>query len=348
MISELQNINIRPFNSFRIDAKCERWIEYTSPDDIPVILNSLDGKPFMNIGAGSNMLFTEDFHGSILHSKILDLEMTPGQDATVKVKAGAGITFDTLIEQLATAGIWGAENLSGIPGEVGAAAVQNVGAYGVEACDIISNVSCYDTVEKRFKRINVEDCGYGYRNSMFKSQENRNRYIITAVEFDLSTLQSPKLDYGSLRKSFSSEPTSPMEIRTTIIQIRNEKLPDVAIIGSAGSFFKNPIVDTETFKRIEEIAHNNYGNDTHVPHYDMGSHVKIPAAWLIDKCGLKGYRIGGAAVWNNQPLVIVNISGHASAKDILDLECHITNCVESEFGIRLYPEVEHITNKINI
>lgn len=348
MISELHDINIRPFNSFRIDAKCDRWIEYTTPDDLPVILNSLDGKPFINIGAGSNMLFTEDFHGAILHSMILDMDMMPEQDKSIRVKAGAGITFDTLIEQLATAGIWGAENLSGIPGEVGAAAVQNVGAYGVEACDIISHVNCYDTVERRFLKINVDHCDYGYRHSMFKSPENKNRYIITSVEFCLTTLPSPKLDYGSIRKSFESEPTSPMEIRSEIIRIRNQKLPDVAEIGSAGSFFKNPIVDAETFQCIENAAKNKFGDETHVPHYDMGDHVKIPAAWLIDKCGLKGHRIGGAAVWDNQPLVIVNISGHASAKDILDLEYHITDCVESEFGIRLYPEVEHITNKINI
>lgn len=344
MLTELQDINLRPFNTFRIDAKCRLWIEYTSADDIPQMMSIINGMPFINIGAGSNMLFTDDFNGAILHSKILDLTTSFGDDGSVIVRAGSGITLDDLIHRCALSGIWGLENLSGIPGEVGASAVQNVGAYGVEACDVIETVECYDTVNREFKVFRPEQLDYAYRWSMFKKPENHNRYIITFVEYKLSTQASPRLDYGSLKNHFESTPTTPIEVRNKIIAIRDEKLPNVESIGSAGSFFKNPIVTIELFERIKEIATNNFGEDCKVPHYVVNDGIKVPAAWLIDKCGFKGMRHGNVAVWHKQPLVIVNHNGKASAGEILELEQIIIDKVESTFGIHLTPEVEHVKN----
>ena len=249
--------------------------------------------------------------------------------------------MDELIEQCATSGIWGLENLSGIPGEVGAAAVQNVGAYGVEACDLIEEVECYDITEHRFVSFKMVECGYAYRHSMFKLPQNKYRYIISAVTFRLTSNRTPRIEYGSLKNEFVDSDIStlsPLDIRKAIIRVRNSKLPLVEEVGSAGSFFKNPIVPIEVLETIQ-------CSDATVPHYLTENGVKIPAAWLIDKCGLKGYEHGGAAVWHKQPLVIVNLSGNASATDIVELENIIIEKVRSKYRVELSPEVEHITNK---
>lgn len=347
MITRLNDINLRPYNTFRIDAKCSQFIEYTSVDDIPAIASTIGpDMDFINLGGGSNMLFVSDYNGVVLHSKILDIDMEHLGNGAVRIKAGSGVSMDELIERCATSGLWGLENLSGIPGNVGASAVQNVGAYGVEACDVIHTVECFDLQTNRFVKIPVEECGYGYRNSMFKNSENKRRFIISAVEFDLSTIPTPKIGYGSLAEefgNFSDGNLTPLQIRDVIIKVRNKKLPEVDEIGSAGSFFKNPVVDKSIFEHIREQACRITGqNDVIVPHYDVSDGIKIPAAWLIDRCGLKGTVCGGAAVWDNQPLVIVNKTGNASAKDIVELENKIIETVEATFGVSLHPEVEHI------
>lgn len=339
MITTLYDINLRPFNTFRISASCSRFIEYTSIDDIPAVVASLSDKEcFLNIGAGSNMLFTSDYMGTILHSKILDVSMSCADSDYILVKAGSGVTMDELIEQCSNSGVWGMENLSGIPGEVGAAAVQNVGAYGVEACDIIDTIECYDIVGQRFVRFNVSQCGYAYRHSMFKLPENKYRYIISSVTFRLYAKHSPKIEYGSLKNEFSDsdiETLTPRQVRDAIIKVRNSKLPLVDEIGSAGSFFKNPVVSKELFNEIK-------GKNPDIPFYNAENGIKIPAAWLIDQCGFKGFKHGGAAVWHKQPLVIVNNSGQATSSDIIELENIIIDKVKSKFGVELSPEVEHI------
>lgn len=344
MLTVLHDIDLRPFNTFRLDAKCRTWIEYTSTADILGVLSQIgDGSSFMNIGAGSNLLFTGEYYdGVILHSRILDVTSTANGDGTVTLRAGAGVTLDELIRRTVLAGLWGLENLSGIPGEVGASAVQNVGAYGVEACQVIERVECYDIVERCFRTLGADEIGYDYRWSMFKRKDCRNRFIITYVDYRLSTVPRPKTDYGSLHTLFDNAPTTPKEVRNAIISLRNEKLPDVGQIGSAGSFFKNPVITAEAFENLKATAKRKFGNDCTVPYYAAGDGVKIPAAWLIERCGFKGMNHGDAAVWHKQPLVIVNRTGKATAREILELEKMIVDKVGQTFDIRLTAEVEHI------
>lgn len=254
----------------------------------------------------------------------------------VPVIVGAGVTFDDFVAQTCGYGLWGAENLSLIPGEVGAAAVQNIGAYGVEVKDIISGVVCFDMLEKKKVKFQVSECGYGYRDSIFKRPENKGRYVVTSVLFRLSRKPVPKLAYKGIREALGGvEPQTPQQVRDAVICIRQQKLPDPKILGSAGSFFKNPVVSREVFGTISP--------DGTAPHYDLpDGNVKIPAAWLIDQCGFKGACEGGAAVYEKQPLVIVNQSGDASPEDIIALENRIISGVKERFGIDLHPEVEHI------
>lgn len=343
MITSLRNFNLRSCNTFRIDATCAEYIEYTSADDLPSVMNIIDGRRFVNIGAGSNLLFTSDFDGVVLHSRILDVCSRPAENDMVIVRAGAGVTFDDLIQNCAISGLWGIENLSGIPGEVGAAAVQNVGAYGVEVCDVIRKVECYDTHARCFVEFHTSACEYGYRYSVFKNPDNKCRYIVTYVEIALSSVPRPRIDYNSLKERIGQQDVStPTVVRQAVIDIRNSKLPPVDRIGSAGSFFKNPIVDHAKFEDICSIFRKMRGADLPVPHYDMGRNVKIPAAWLIDQCGLKGYEYENAAVWELQPLVIVNKTGKATAKEIIELERIIIKRVNDRFGVELIPEVEHV------
>ena len=299
-----------------------------------------------HIGGGSNLLFTGDFPGTVLHSAIRHIDVISDSDDEVLVRVGAGVEFDKLCEWAARRGLWGPENLSHIPGEAGAAAVQNIGAYGVEAKDIIREVRAFDLVSRKFLTFSVEECNYGYRDSFFKSPEGKDRYIITGIVFAFRRNGAPILEYGNLRETLLSRcpcPT-PSDVRETIISIRRTKLPEVGEVGSAGSFFKNPVVSREVFDNVVRVSGRD---EASVPHYPVpvpGGEpwVKIPAAWLIDQCGWKGAVRGGAGVWPSQPLVIINASGDASPEEILALEECIRMSVSDRFGIVLSPEVEHI------
>ncbi len=330
------NCDLSTMNTFRMKVSCACFVEYENVAELEGLNFDRLPRPLLHIGEGSNLLFTGDFPGTVLHSNIEYIKYVDVGLDEVPVIVGAGVNFDSLVAELCRHGLWGAENLSLIPGEVGAAAVQNVGAYGVEAKDIISGVVCYDLKERRKCRFRVSECRYGYRSSMFKEEENRGRYIITSVLFRLSRKPSPKLDYKGVRDALGGkENPTPMEVREAVSSIRRSKLPDPLEIGSAGSFFKNPVVSAEEFAAISP--------DGSAPHYVLpdGS-VKVPAAWLIDSCGLKGTSEGGAAVYSKQPLVIVNASGEATPSDVLALESRIVNEVKARFGVELHPEVEHI------
>lgn len=299
-----------------------------------------------HIGGGSNLLFTGDFPGTVLHSAIRHIEVISDSDDEVLVRVGAGVEFDKLCEWAAGRSLWGPENLSHIPGEAGAAAVQNIGAYGVEAKDIIREVRAFDLVSRRFLTFSVEECNYGYRDSFFKSPEGKDRYIITGIVFAFRRNGSPILEYGNLRETLLSRcpcPT-PSDVRETIISIRRTKLPEVGEVGSAGSFFKNPVVSREVFGNVVRVSGRDEASVPHYPVPGPGGEpwVKIPAAWLIDQCGWKGAVRGGAGVWPSQPLVIINASGEASPEEILALEECIRMSVSDRFGIVLSPEVEHI------
>ncbi len=333
-------------NTFGMKVKARCFIEYDSVADLVDIEFEELARPVLHIGGGSNLLFTDDFKGTVLHSKIDFIEIiVEGQEVLVSV--GAGVVFDDFCAWAAKEGLWGVENLSYIPGEVGASAVQNIGAYGVEVKDVIRRVYCYDTVDEEFVNFDVDECEYGYRDSVFKDPEIKGRYVVTHVVFALSRTPQPRLDYGHLKEAvgLNANPdlVTPALIRKVIIKIRKEKLPEPSVMGSAGSFFKNPVISMADFQRIEAAAMAELGADYKVPHYDLpDGTVKVPAAWMIEQCGWKGRRSGGAAVWEKQPLVIVNYTGEAYPEEIVGLEKRIIASVKAKFGVELHPEVEHL------
>ena len=397
MINTSYYQDLTKMNTFGMKVKARCFMEYDSVADLVDIEFSELARPVLHIGGGSNLLFTDDFKGTILHSKIDFIEILDDcpdcyperSEGSVLVSVGAGTVFDDFCAWAAKEGLWGLENLSYIPGEVGASAVQNIGAYGVEVKDVIRKVYCYDTVEEEFVSFSVEECEYGYRDSIFKDPEVKGRYVVTHVVFALSRIPQPRLDYGHLREavetaiSHSDDPHLPFRrhplagggmspacdtsvstdhrltpaiIRKVIIKIRKEKLPEPSVMGSAGSFFKNPVISQEHFARIEAAAKAEHGPDYKVPHYVVTApqpvisseveksiqQIKIPAAWLIEQCGWKGKRSGGAAVYDKQPLVIVNYTGNAYPEEIVGLEKRIISSVKTKFDIKLHPEVEHI------
>jgi UDP-N-acetylmuramate dehydrogenase len=339
-------------NTFGMKVKARCFMEYDSVADLVDIEFEELARPVLHIGGGSNLLFTDDFKGTVLHSKINFIEILEEEGSDVLVSVGAGVVFDDFCAWAAKEGLWGPENLSYIPGEVGASAVQNIGAYGVEVKDIIHKVYCYDTVEEEFVGFDVEECEYGYRDSIFKDPEVKGRYIVTHVVFALSREPKPVLDYGHLKDAMyaaaaksagDAESLTPSLIRKVIIGIRREKLPEPSVMGSAGSFFKNPVISAEHFARIEAAVRAELGADYKVPHYDLpDGTVKVPAAWMIEQCGWKGRRSGGAAVWDKQPLVIVNYTGEAYPEEIIGLERRIIASVKAKFDVELHPEVDHI------
>ncbi len=349
--------DLTKMNTFGMKVKARCFIEYDSVADLVEIEFGELARPVLHIGGGSNLLFTDDFKGTVLHSKIDFIEIISESEGEVLVSAGSGAVFDDLCGWAAKEGLWGLENLSYIPGEVGASAVQNIGAYGVEVKDVIRTVYCYDTVEEEFTRFDVGDCGYGYRDSFFKKPEVKGRYIVTHVVFALSREPQPKLEYGHIKGAVLASAgldetaaeeeiravLTPSAIRKVIIRTRKEKLPEPSVMGSAGSFFKNPVIPMEHFLRIEAAAKEESGEDCKVPHYDLPDDmVKVPAAWMIERCGWKGRRSGGAAVYEKQPLVIVNYTGEAYPEEIVGLERRIIASVKDKFGVELHPEVEHI------
>lgn len=306
-----ENISLLPYNTFGIDAKARLFIEYYSLDELRTVLKEHKGETILHIGQGSNLLFTKDFDGVILHSGMARARFL--DDETVE--AQNGLRLDDMIAQLTDMGYSGLEKLSLIPGEVGASAVQNVGAYGVEAKDVIERVYTLDVETLEERVFSNEECRFGYRDSAFK-HELKGKYIVTSVVY--------KVKPGDATKT-----------REEIIQTRMAKLPTVGETGSAGSFFMNPFVS-------EEKANELLAQYPDMPHFPVeGERVKIPAAWLIEQCGWKGKTLGGAQVWPKQPLVIVN-ANNATAQDIIALAAAISKSVKEKFGIDIHPEVNYI------
>ena len=369
MIRRQEHFNLAGRNTFRMDVGCACWVEYDSLEDLAELDLAALPQPVLHVGAGSNLLFTGDYPGTLLHSAVKYYKTVADAEEEVLVEVGAGVVFDDFCAWASDNELWGAENLSGIPGEVGAAAVQNIGAYGAEVKDIIAQVKCFDLQERRIVTFAPAQCAYGYRDSAFKHAPLKGRQVVLGVLFRLSKAPRPRLDYGPLKTAFADRaPAHPSEIRQLILGIRDAKLPDPAVLGSAGSFFKNPVVDQETFNRVVTLVSADApcpagsiprqgstllpagqgasvpeAQRSSVPHYEVGpDQIKIPAAWLIEQCGLKGARLGEAAVYEKQPLVIVNATGTARPEDILALERKVIDSVREKFGIELHPEVEHI------
>lgn len=343
----MDNYSLKEHNTFGMDVKCAKYIQYSSVSELESIDFDSLPKPVKHIGAGSNLLFTGDFPGTVLHSAIKTVKYVDMGLEEVPVMVGSGVVVDDFIAETCGYGLWGMENLSLIPGEMGAAAVQNIGAYGVEFKDVVSGVVCYDIQERRKVKFSVQECAYAYRDSMFKHAEGR--YIVTSLLLRLSRAYKPRLEYKGVREALGLGPDdqpadlSPKQVRDAIIGVRNSKLPDPKETGSAGSFFMNPIVSPLQFAHIIDVARAEWGQDVKVPHFILdGGFVKVPAAWMIDRCGLKGTAVGGAAVYEKQPLVIVNASGSATSADVLAVESKVIAAVQQKFGVTLRPEVEHI------
>lgn len=335
---DLLNYDLTPHNTFGIHAKCRRFIEYVSADEAQQIAKTLsrDDLPLLIIGGGSNLLLSDDFEGTVIHAAVLGREVDE-HDEYVMLRCGAGEIFDNVVEYAVNQGWHGAENLSLIPGEVGAAAVQNIGAYGTEVCEIIHSVEAVDLSTGEMVTIPVSECHYAYRDSRFK-HEWKNRFLITHVTFLLQKTFSPRLDYGNIRAFLKNkgitQPTT-QQLREAVISIRNDKLPDVKVLGNAGSFFVNPVVPREHFLSIQK----QYPD---MPFYEIDDNqVKIPAGWLIEQCGWKGRNLGKAGVYEKQALILVNRGG-ATGKDIIQLCEAIQKDVWQQFSIAIRPEVNII------
>lgn len=337
-MKDFYDFNLKEHNTFGIDVKCRRFIEFESVDELLQIVNSLTDadKPLMVLGGGSNMLFTADYEGTVLHSAIKG-HVAVQTDEGIMLRCGSGEVWDDIVSLCVSNRMYGAENLSLIPGGVGASAVQNIGAYGAEAKDIILKVEAVDLQTGKMCEFTNEECEYAYRKSKFKG-EWRNRFVITYVTYKLSEVFCPCLDYGNIRAELEKRnikvPTAE-QLRNVIIDIRNEKLPDPKIEGNAGSFFMNPVVPKAKYEEL--VA--RFGN---VPHYSVDdNNEKIPAGWMIDQCGWKGKSLGKAGVHSRQALVLVNRGG-AEGKDIVALCDAIKRDVKDKFGIDIVPEVNII------
>ena len=332
---DIKDYNLKEHNTFGIDAKCSRFIEFENDDEaieVAKILRESD-TPYIIIGGGSNLLLTKDFDGIVVRSGIKGHYFEEDYSCE-RMTCGSGEVWDDMVATSLKAGYYGMENLSLIPGDVGASAVQNIGAYGMEAKDLILCVWMIEIPTGKPWMIGNEECEYGYRQSRFK-QDWKNRFLITRVTYGLARTFQPRLDYGNIRQELErrgiTEPTA-QQLRDVIIDIRNAKLPDPKVEGNAGSFFMNPIV---TRQKYEKLA----AQYPDMPHYKVDSrHEKIPAGWMIEQCGWKGKSLGRAGVHNKQALVLVNRGG-ATGAEIVALCDAIRKDVKNKFGIDIHPEV---------
>lgn len=330
--------DITDLTTFRLPAKAKFYAEYSSMKELTAIMKEevFYSESIFHMGGGSNLLFVKDFDGLVLHSCIKGIVRYDKDDTVAYAIAGAGEKWTDFVDWCLAAGLAGVENLAGIPGEVGASAVQNIGAYGAEAKDVIHHVECFDTLTRDVKVFTNEECRFGYRDSIFK--HSPGRYFVLRVSFRLrNSSEATNLTYGPLRElaaRLGHHPTIE-EVAAEVVKVRNQKLPDPAVLGSAGSFFKNPVVEMAKYEELKALF-------PEMPHYPtLEGRVKIPAGWLIENAGLKGCRIGDAEVYPRQCLVIVN-TGHATAEEVVKLADHVVATVEEKYGIRLSPEVNYI------
>ena len=332
-----QQTSLLPYNTFGIDVKADFFIEYDSAGDLQAVLQSETVKKnqTLHIGGGSNLLFLHDYKGVVLHSAIHSINKVREDELFVYLEVGSSVIWDDFVGYCVKNGWGGVENLSLIPGEVGASAVQNIGAYGVEVQEVIVEVNAVEVDTALFRSFSNEECHYGYRESVFKN-ELKDKYIITSVLFRVQKNPVFRLHYQHLEEEvLKTGAVNLQNIRTTIIQIRESKLPDPKIMGNAGSFFMNPVIPKQQFLSLQAIY-------PQMPHYfNSETTEKVPAGWLIDQCGWKGKHIGNAGVHDKQALVLVNLGG-ATGAEIVYLAEQIQQSVREKFGIELKPEVNYI------
>jgi UDP-N-acetylmuramate dehydrogenase len=340
MIPIEKNVSLKPYNTFGITCTADKFVAVTNSEEL---LNALQARaiftyePLLILGGGSNVLFRSNFPGMVLRNCMRGMRVTDEDSSHVLIESGAGERWDDLVAFAVERGWAGLENLSLIPGCVGASPMQNIGAYGAEIKDVCEKVSALEIANGTMHEFSAADCRFGYRDSIFK-QEAKNRFVITSVSFRLQKQARINASYGNLEKELEkmkvTQPTI-SDIRKAVISVRQSKLPNPAVLGNAGSFFKNPVVSEELAEAIKK-------NDANAPVYDAGPGMKkLAAGWLIEKCGLKGYRQGDAGVHNMQALVLVNY-GQASGNDIYNLSEYILQRVFEKFGVSLEREVNII------
>ena len=332
-MKEYKDYSLLNHNTFGMDVKAKRYVEYDSEEELKTLIPTLEGE-VLHMGGGSNLLFKGDFAGTVLHSAIRGIEIVEEKGDEVLVRVGAGEVWDDFVAWAVAQGLGGVENLSLIPGEVGASAVQNIGAYGVEAKDVIALVEAVELQNGQKRVFGTLECDYAYRQSIFKKQL-KGKYAITYVTYRLQKKPQLKLEYGNIKAVLGEKKDLTIaDVRQAIIDIRNAKLPDPKVQGNAGSFFMNPVVSREKFLSIQK----DYPN---MPFYEVEGGVKIPAGWMIDQCGWKGKSLGRAGVHDKQALVLVNLGG-ATSDEIITLCETVCKDVYEKFGVEIHPEVNLI------
>lgn len=337
LISE--NVLLQPFNTFGIPAKARYFASFSSAEELQEILTnpSLKGLPHMILGGGSNMLFTKDFDGLVLKNEIKGISVVKEDDEHVYVKAGAGESWHGFVMDAIKHNRAGIENLSLIPGNVGASPMQNIGAYGVEIKDTFYELEAFHLEDFKIVKFNNADCEFGYRESVFK-RKYKGQFAIISVTFKLSKHPHFNIQYGAIEEELKKMGVTELSIQAisqAVINIRSSKLPNPAEIGNAGSFFKNPTIDADSYERIK-AAHPNL-----VAYPVAGGQYKLAAGWLIEQCGWKGFRAGDAGVHAKQALVLVNF-GQANGSEIYNLSQQVLDSVHEKFGVDLEREVNII------
>jgi len=330
----IENYSLKRHNTFGLDIRASF---FASPDNEEKLIKLLrmsvsQSKQPLIIGSGSNILFTGDFEGLVIKPEIKDITLVKETNDCIYLRAGAGVVWDDFVSYCVNRGWGGVENLSGIPGTVGASPVQNIGAYGSEVKDCIENVEYLDLESLKKVTLSGKDCGFGYRDSVFKNRL-KSKTVIMHVTFILSKYPILNIGYADLSEFFRYRVCKSVnDVREAVVEIRNKKLPDPAVIGNAGSFFKNPVVDIKKAEELKKLYPT-------LKTFPAGEGLsKLPAAWLIDQCGYKGKRSGNAGVHSNQPLVLLAYEG-ARAEEILNLANEIINTVREKFGVEISPEV---------
>ncbi len=347
-----ENVSLKNLTAFRIGGPARYFVKAENLEDIENAFKFADEnslKIFV-LGSGSNLLVSDDgFDGLVISPEIKGIEKIEENNDEVKLKIGSGENWDEMVAYTVNEGLWGMENLSYIPGKVGGVPMQNVGAYGTEAKNIVESVFVYDVVEKKTKTFQNEECEFGYRESRFNKREKK-RYVILYVIFKLKKTGIPNMKYLDVENYFKEHGvTNPSlkDMREAIVWIRKNKLPDPAKVGNAGSFFKNLILNEQELEELFENVKKNTNEKVVSELIEIRnklfspSGIKIPTAFLVDKvCGLKGFQMGGVKIHNTQALVLVNESGKATAEEILSLAGHVMREVYKKTGIKIYPEPE--------
>jgi UDP-N-acetylmuramate dehydrogenase len=329
-----ENASLQPYNTFRVAARAAWLATVSAAEAVPAVLGSQPGSslPHLVLGQGSNVLFAGDFAGLVLRPGFASLDLIEQDGEGGLLRAEAGLVWDEMVERTLALGFAGLENLALIPGLVGAAPIQNIGAYGVEVSEFIECVEAWDRSSGSFRRLQRADCGFGYRDSIFRQQPGR--WVVTAVEFRLPRRREPRLDYPGLREELATCGTGepdPRAIAEAVRRLRRRKLPDPATVGNAGSFFKNPVVS-------ESLAGSLNAEHPAMPIFPAAPGLrKLSAAWLIEACGWRGYREGDAGVSRQHALVLVN-HGTATGRELLDLARRVAASVSERFSVRLEPE----------